>query len=70
VAAVNWRPTYFGTGPHNETCARYDCVEHPRVFRIVQTDAEGAVRDLYYVEGLANHWPDADGAIAASEANP
>jgi hypothetical protein len=67
---MNWRPTFFRTGPHNETCARYDSVEHPRVYRMVQTDAEGSVSDLYYVEGLANHWPDAAAAIAACEANP
>jgi hypothetical protein len=67
---VNWRPTFVASGPHGETCTRFDCPDHPRVYRLLQTDAEGAVSDLYYVEGLANHWPDADGAIAASEANP
>lgn len=68
---MTWRRTSIQRGPHGEQCERFDSVEHPRVYRLVQSDAEGVVRDLYYVEGInAQHYHSADEALIAARANP
>ena len=68
---TTWRRTFIARGPHGEMCERYDSAEHPRVFRMVQTDAEGAVIDLYYVENIhAQHYHSLRDAVEAAEANP
>jgi hypothetical protein len=68
---VTWRPTFVASGPHGEQCVRYECSDHPRVYRLWQSDAEGAVTDLYYVEGIAaQHWHTLEQAVAARDANP
>jgi hypothetical protein len=68
---MTWRPTFIASGPYGETCVRYESPDHPRVYRMVQRDADGHEIDLYYVEGLpAQHWHDVDGAVRARDANP
>lgn len=68
---LTWRCTLAARGPHGETLTRCDCVEYPRVYRMVQTDADGVERDLYYVTGIAaQHYSSFEAARAASEANP
>ena len=68
---VTWSELQSATGPHGEYCQVWRCDEHPRVTRIRQrANADAEWVDLFYVEGLANHWHTVEDAIDAARVNP
>lgn len=70
IEGLNWRRTHHAREDHGSECVRYDCVEHPRVFMLMQrTDPLAPWVESFHVERLANHWHSAPEAIAVARAN-
>lgn len=69
---LRWQRSFEADGPRGESCIRYDCIEHPRLYQLRQRQHPNAQwRTLFYVQGIeAQHYDDPIDALRAMEANP
>ena len=72
IQGLRWRREAHRREAHGSECVRYDCVDKPRVFLLMQrTGPDAAWVETFHVEGIsAQHWHSAIEAVQAAGVNP